>query len=372
MPLSSKLAFAALALALISLASPPAPQAQDTGPAPEEQAPNPLEAAARAVGGIWVDESEVKEPDGKYVKTQTVWDVNQKALLSSVWQVDGEEQTLLMEGGIYWHPGRKERCLWSVSADGSVMQGVVVPDGDNQTTTWTLFGDGFKFEGESRATYVDNDTITTEEFMKSARGLRQVNARRMVRQKEDWKPATDKDSDGQEDAEPAKPSSLEQSAKQVGGIWVTDKGVADPSSGYNYFRAEWGVGKKVLRSTTWAVRDGKTIQLYGGAQYWHPGRNELTYHEIGRNGEVYIGTVVEHDGTQLHRFTSYTADAETRYEQHVRFDDKDTISSRVLMFKDGEGKEVMTFKFIRKPDGWPQETDAKADKKADKEADQKD
>jgi hypothetical protein len=210
-------------------------------------------------------------------------------------------------------------------------------------------------EGENRATYIDDDTIATDEFVKSAKGLQKTRTLRMVRQKEDWKPATDKDSDGQEDAEPAKPSTLEESAKQVGGMWVTEKGVADPAAGYNYFRADWGVGKKMLRSTTWAVKDGKTIQLYGGAQYWHPGRNELAFHEVSRNGDVYIGKVVEEDGAQVHRFTSYTANDETGFEQHVRFEDKDTISSKVLMVKDGESKEVLSFKFVRKPDGWPRE-----------------
>jgi hypothetical protein len=352
----------ALALITVAIAAIPTLQAQVAEPTPEAKPANPLEAAARAVGGIWVEESEVKNPDGKYVKTQTVWDVNQKALLSKAWQVSGDDETLVFEGGIYWHPKRKERVMWAVASNGAVMDGTVTPKDDTQTTVWTLCSEGMTLEGENRATYIDDDTITTDEFVKSQKGLQKTRTLRMVRQKEDWKPTTDKDSDGQEDAEPAKPSSLEESAKQVGGMWVADKGVADPAAGYNYFRADWGVGKKMLRSTTWAVKGGKTILLYGGAQYWHPGRNELTFHEIGRNGEVYIGRVVEQDGAQVHHFISYTSDAETRFEQHVRFEDKDTISSKVLMVKDGESKQVLTFKFVRKPDGWPKETAEKADK----------
>jgi hypothetical protein len=175
---------------------------------------------------------------------------------------------------------------------------------------------------------------------------------------------------GAEDEKPAekpadKPSSLEESAKGIGGIWIAEQGIKDPKAPHGRFRVEWGVNKKLIRSRTWWVKDGIETQIYEGAQYWHPGRKELVFFEVAASGELYEGVIVEREGAHLSKWTAHSDKGSVEYEQHGEYVDDDTMNSRVYYRKDGELVLLSTYKFHRKPDGWTGDEDKPEEKPAD-------
>ena len=159
------------------------------------------------------------------------------------------------------------------------------------------------------------------------------------------------------------PSSLEDCGKAVGGIWIAEEGIKDPSAPHGRFISEWGVNEKVCRSRTYWVQDGKETQIYEGAQYWHPKRKELVFFEVSFQGELYDGTIVKRGDLSVSKWTAYSEKGEVEYEQRGEYLDDDTMISEVYYKKDGEWVHMRTYKFHRKPLDWkPEEKNEDSEK----------
>lgn len=157
------------------------------------------------------------------------------------------------------------------------------------------------------------------------------------------------------------PASLDDSARAIGGIWVAEDGVKDPKAPHGRFTAEWGVGKKLIRSRTYWVQGGKQSLLYEGAQYWHPGRKALVFYEMEHTGNLFEGEIVKLGDEYVTRWSAHTAAGEIKYERRGEYLDDDTMLSRLFEVRDGEPVLVAEYKLLRKPDGWTGDED-KADK----------
>lgn len=332
--------------------------AVNTPRAQEAKPENPLDQPGKACGGVWISEEGIANPKGKYTKSRSEWGVNKKCIRSKAWAVDGGKETLVFEGGVYWHPVAKVLQYWAVDSTGSAWEGTVKPEDGKLISRWKVFGD-WNMEGESHAEYADNDNLTTKEYLKQDGKLKLFKTLKMVRKPDGWTGLEDEDKDGQDDAAPAeeKPSSLAETGKMVGGKWVTEGGVKDPKSTHVYFTSEWGVNNKLLCDHTWRVKDGKATQFEEGNVYWHPGRKELIFVQVTESGAIFLGAITDKDGTYVWRFTAYGEKGEAEFIQTVKYTDDDTMESKVVVKKEGEWKPAMELKFLRKPIDWPKESD---------------
>jgi len=145
---------------------------------------------------------------------------------------------------------------------------------------------------------------------------------------------------------------LALAGKAVGGEWVDEKGIKDPSAPHGRFISTWGMGKKIVYSKTYWVKDRKPVQIYEGASYWHPSRKLVVYFEIPAAGGLYEGEVEEKDGVSIARFKDITDKGVVEYEQRGKYLDDDTMESGVYVKKGDEFVLSHSFKFHRKPIGW--------------------
>lgn len=152
----------------------------------------------------------------------------------------------------------------------------------------------------------------------------------------------------------AKPAAdpMALAGKAVGGEWVDEKGVKDPTAPHGRFLCTWGMGNKIVYSKTFWVKDRKATQIYEGASYWHPSRKKVVYFEIPAAGGLYEGETDEKDGVSIARFSDITDKGVVHYEQHGKYLDDDTMESTVYVKKGDELVKSHAFKFHRKPIGW--------------------
>lgn len=153
---------------------------------------------------------------------------------------------------------------------------------------------------------------------------------------------------------------LELAGKAVGGEWVDEKGVKDPSAPHGRFTTEWGIGKKLLNSRTYWVTARKAAQIYEGSSYWHPEKKCGAFFSVGAAGQLHDGTIEDKDGLSTYRFRLSSAKGVSDWEQHTKYLDADTMESTVYTKKDGKLVVAHAFKFHRKPVGWELDKEAPA------------
>lgn len=307
---------------------------------------NPLEPFAKMIGGIWVSEDAVKDPDSTYVKTRADWGVNKRVIRSRVWQVTGRNERLIMEGGIYWHPGRKEAVMWAVDEGGAVMEGVYSVEEGVMLSKWKYFTSRQTVEGENRTSYSGDDSMVIEEYFHMSGELRHARTRKMVRKDADW--GETKLVEAAKDT----PSELKLLEPHVGGKWVESVDGSDPRVIYNCYSVEWAVSRRLARISTFAVTGNRPTQTHEGAHFWHPSRNEVVFIQVSDKGEVLEGVSSQTEDEQVSTWKTYRDDREHEYRQSFRFKDEDTSDCKIAMKVGEEWKESPTFHFLRKPLDW--------------------
>jgi hypothetical protein len=145
---------------------------------------------------------------------------------------------------------------------------------------------------------------------------------------------------------------LAAAGKGVGGEWVAEPGHEDPRLPHGRFKVEYGMGKKLLNDKTFWFTKGEGNQIYEGATYYHPGKKQVVFYQVAKNGELYEGTISEEEGVSVSKWTAYSADKTTEYKQTSKYLDNDTLESTVFVKEGDDWKVMHTFKFHRKASGW--------------------
>lgn len=308
---------------------------------------NPLEPFAKSVGGIWVAEEALENPDAPYVMTQAEWGLERRTIRSHVWNVADGKKTLIMEGGVYWHPGHKRAVTWAVDSSGTVMEATMAIEEDVLVSKWRFVTEGQSAEGENRTTYTGNDILVAEEFMMTPDGLRHFRTRKMVRKPVDWR-----ETEPAEEGEAETPAGMKLMERHVGGNWVVVRDAWDADDDADFYRVNWGFGRRIAYIRTFELTKGKVTKKFEGAHYWHPRRKEVVFFQVGLDGTLFEGTSSEERDVQQATWTAWHEGREIKLRQTIRFTGKDTSKSTIFEQDNGRWDQQMFVEFVRKQEGW--------------------
>lgn len=157
---------------VLTLAVPVLLSGQDDKPGPNKaEVVDPLADAARAVGGEWVDEAGVKDPNASHGRFISEWAPGKKLLRSRTFWHTGGKGTQIYEGAQYWHPGRKELVMFEVSSAGEVYEGVITEKEGTSIVRFTAYSAAGKAEYEQHGGYIDDDTMWSKVYQKKGEEL---------------------------------------------------------------------------------------------------------------------------------------------------------------------------------------------------------
>lgn len=138
-------------------------------PAMAEDAPDPMAALGRLVGGAWYLQG--GKPLNAYHRYE--WGVNKKILHVKSYAIGETEDRLFTESAYFWNPAKQKYVTYAVAAGGEVYDGVMTVDG----STFTLDFDHVSAKGSvayhETWEFKDDDTYVWTLFRKTAEGLKQ-------------------------------------------------------------------------------------------------------------------------------------------------------------------------------------------------------
>lgn len=135
-------------------------------PAPADPAKAYLELAGKAVGGEWVDQKGIDNPEAPHGRFICTWGVNNKIVLSKTFWANKGVATQIYDGSTYWHPEKKCAVSFSIGAEGQVHDGTVEEKDGVSITRFTVTDAKGTTDWEQHGKYLDKDTMESTVYVK--------------------------------------------------------------------------------------------------------------------------------------------------------------------------------------------------------------
>ncbi len=168
-----------LSLFFLFLTAVPAPAQQNT-PAQSSR----LDPLARLVGN-W--RGQIKLLDGTVIEARNIfeWSLDGKALRFRAYGITNGQERHVYDGLYGWHPQQQRIVFREQSAFGTLIDGMVEPEGDTLVFTWTQHGADKRVEYRETFRFPDQDTYVTEVYRQTEKGWeRFTQENRFVREKQ--------------------------------------------------------------------------------------------------------------------------------------------------------------------------------------------
>jgi hypothetical protein len=118
----------------------PAAAIAQAPPRDQTPAPNPVEALAWLVGGIWSAESKLPDGSPATIEATFHWAGHRRALKYSLVRRSGGRVLPSVEGICGWHPARKTLVLWEMDQDGNLTESTLRAEGPKVSYDEVIYG----------------------------------------------------------------------------------------------------------------------------------------------------------------------------------------------------------------------------------------
>jgi hypothetical protein len=118
----------------------PAAAIAQAPPRDQTPAPNPVEALAWLVGGVWSAESKLPDGSPATIEATFHWAGHRRALKYSLVRRSGGRVLPSVEGICGWHPARKTLVLWEMDQDGNLTESTLRAEGPKVSYDEVIYG----------------------------------------------------------------------------------------------------------------------------------------------------------------------------------------------------------------------------------------
>jgi hypothetical protein len=125
-----------------------------------------LEIAGKAVGGEWVDQKGIDDPEAPHGRFICTWGVNNKIVLSKTYWANKGKAVQIYDGSTYWHPEKKCAVSFSIGAEGQVHEGTVEEKDGVSIVRFQVLSAAGATDWEQHGKYLDKDTMESTVYVK--------------------------------------------------------------------------------------------------------------------------------------------------------------------------------------------------------------
>ncbi|MBI4718520.1 MAG: SRPBCC domain-containing protein [Planctomycetes bacterium] len=138
-----------------------------------EAVSGPLASLARLVGA-WHMDGTWEDPSKGSIRVENEWGLNHRVLKTKSFRVSESGEQLVYETFSFWHPQKKQIVFYSISAGGTVYDGVIAAEGDTLTYTWAGYAADSVTDYRQTLRFPDDGTYIWTVFVKDTEEWKQI------------------------------------------------------------------------------------------------------------------------------------------------------------------------------------------------------
>lgn len=159
-----------------------------------------LEKAGKAVGGVWVEQAGIDDPNAPHGKFSSEWGINKKMLKGKTWWLQDGKDTLIYEGIQFWHPDEEKLMHYEVGFTGGIFDGASELKDGKWINKFTSYEGGKTVEYEQHGEYLNDNTMTSIVYVKQDGKLKKFREYKFYRKPKGW-PNEDADEEKDDETE---------------------------------------------------------------------------------------------------------------------------------------------------------------------------